>query len=248
MKIGCQSVSREFQKAGASSSAGTNPCVAVHDVTFELPQGVTAGICGSSGAGKSTLLSLIGTLDIPTAGTITLGDTKITALSAHEKALWRRHHLGFIFQFHHLLKDFSVFENIAMPLWIDGQRGSGVTTRVTSLLERVGLADRAKSNANELSGGEAQRIAVARAVIHCPQIILADEPTGNLDEKNGLTVFDLLCELNHDLQATLLMVTHHSDFARRLDYQLVMAHGKLTEFRNQTGTCHGVANGEKFDT
>lgn len=202
---------------------------ALNGVSFHLPKGRTMAICGSSGAGKSTLLSLLGGLDRPTSGTVEIDSQNMSKLSEKKEAIFRNSHLGFIFQFHHLLNDFTICENVMMPLLIQGVRRGQAQKSALQILDRVGIADKINRYPKELSGGEQQRAAIARAVIHKPKLILADEPTGNLDDTNAQIVFDLLCTLNHDLEATLVVVTHHVEFAKRMNKNLVLANGMVVK-------------------
>lgn len=203
---------------------------ALRDVSFSLEEGDSLAICGPSGAGKSTLLNLVGGLDLPTAGEVFLKGQSFKDLSRDKEAFFRQKYLGFIFQFHHLLEDFTVLENVMMPLLIQkvSQRQSKVQAK--DILQRVGLVRLEDRFPKELSGGEQQRVAVARALVHKPLLVLADEPTGNLDEKNGEQVFELLCQLNHDLRATLVVVTHQHQFAKKLKKVLKLEAGRVFSF------------------
>lgn len=200
---------------------------ALKDVSFTLERGQSLAICGPSGAGKSTLLNILGGLDAPSCGQVLLDGTDLNALSENELAGFRRERLGFVFQFHHLLEDFTVLENVMMPLLIQGHDSAPSQKKALEFLDRVGLFGLGERYPQELSGGEQQRAAIARAVVHGPQMILADEPTGNLDETNSARVFELLCGLNHDLSSTLIVVTHQDHFAKKLGGRLNLKDGNV---------------------
>lgn len=203
---------------------------ALQDVEFSLSRGESLAITGPSGAGKSTLLNLLGGLDEPSAGQIVIGGEVIRGFSEERQAAFRQKTLGFVFQFHHLLEDFTILENVMMPLLIQKQDHALSRQRAVEILGRVGLAGLGLRYPQELSGGEQQRSAIARAVVHSPCLILADEPTGNLDEANSGLVFELLCELNHDLSSTLIVVTHQDHFAKKLKRQLKLEAGRVVSF------------------
>lgn len=203
---------------------------ALETVSFKLNEGQSLAICGPSGAGKSTLLNLLGGLDRMTAGQVLIHGQNIEKFSEPEEAQFRRTHLGFVFQFHHLLNDFNIQENVMMPLLINKMNRREAENRAHEILDRVGILTRKDHYPKELSGGEQQRAAIARAIIHRPKIILTDEPTGNLDESNGHIVFELLCELNRDLGATLIVVTHNVNFAKKLNHILTLDNGRVKSF------------------
>lgn len=199
---------------------------ALKGVSFDLNKGETLAVLGSSGAGKSTLLNLLGGLDVPTQGDVLFEGKSLANYSDSERAKFRNQELGFVFQFHHLLKDFTVIENVMMPLLIAGVSQAQAKDRAATILNHVGLGGKEKRLPKELSGGEQQRVALARGVVHKPKLILADEPTGNLDDSNALGVFELLCQLNHDLRATLIVVTHNQDLAKHLQKHIVLQKGQ----------------------
>lgn len=201
----------------------------LHDVNLIMKTGTTAVITGESGSGKTTLLNLMSGLDNPTSGQIFLADREISRLDENELSAFRRDTIGFIFQFHYLLKDFTALENVMMPAYIAGQMNKRSQERAKKLIEDVGLSMRLQAYPSELSGGEKQRIAVARALMNEPRLIMADEPTGNLDEKNALIVREILFELVSKYQNTLIIVTHDKNLAQKTDRHLVLEHGALTE-------------------
>jgi lipoprotein-releasing system ATP-binding protein len=196
-------------------------------VDVSVSKGEIVTIVGSSGAGKSTLLHLLGTLDTPSSGEVWLGDTNLTALKGNALADFRNRHIGFIFQFHHLLPEFTAFENVCIPGYIAGAPNARVQQRAQELLETLGLKDRAGHKPNQLSGGEQQRVAVARALINNPDIVMADEPTGNLDSKNARELHQLFLELRDQMNQTFIIVTHNEELAPLSDRQLVMKDGKI---------------------
>jgi lipoprotein releasing system ATP-binding protein len=198
-------------------------------VSLSIAAGELAAIVGPSGVGKSTLLHLLGGLERPTAGAIRYGDTDLAVLSDAELARFRNRRVGFVFQFHHLLPEFSALENVMMPLLIRRCSTSEARARSIALLGRVGLAARVRHRPGELSGGEQQRVAIARALIGEPAVLLADEPTGNLDTKTGNEVFELMRELNREHHLTCVFITHNEELARRTDRILRMLDGRMVE-------------------
>lgn len=196
-------------------------------VDISVGKGEIVTIVGSSGAGKSTLLHILGTLDTPSSGEVWLGNTNLGALKGNALADFRNRHMGFIFQFHHLLPEFSALENVCIPGFIAGSKKGAVRERAAFLLETLGLADRIDHKPNQLSGGEQQRVAVARALINAPDIVMADEPTGNLDSKNARELHHLFIELRDKFQQTFIIVTHNEELAPLSDRQLVMKDGKI---------------------
>ena len=213
----------------AYSEAGQNHTV-LDELNREFYTGEFVCLLGRSGSGKSTLLNLISGIDAPSAGHVHIVQagqpTTITALSEQARTLFRRRHIGIIFQFFNLIPTLTVLENVTLPLELNGERGD-VRQRAAALLDRVGLGDRLASFPDKLSGGEQQRVAIARALAHDPLLILADEPTGNLDEETGKRVLALLLELTRDSGKTLFMATHAPEVARQADRVLHLDHGKL---------------------
>ena len=201
---------------------------ALAGVHLEIRKGEYVSIAGPSGCGKSTLLSILGLLDTPTEGTYVLNGSTVANLSLAERARIRNREVGFIFQSFNLIGDLTVFENVELPLTYRGMRASERKARVTAALERVGMAHRARHLPSQLSGGQQQRVAVARALVGDPAILLADEPTGNLDSRNGEAVMDLLKEL-HRTGATICMVTHDPRFARHAERTIHLFDGRVVE-------------------
>ncbi|MGG4610188.1 lipoprotein-releasing ABC transporter ATP-binding protein LolD [Providencia sp. Me31A] len=218
----CEHLSKTYQE-------GTLSTQVLKNVSFSMGLGEMMAIVGSSGSGKSTLLHLLGGLDTPSEGNVIFRGQHINQLSSDERAAIRNKDLGFIYQFHHLLPDFTALENVAMPLLIGGVAKETAFTKGTAILEAVGLAHRASHRPSELSGGERQRVAIARALVNEPALVLADEPTGNLDLRNANAIFELLGELNRTQRTAFLVVTHDMALARRLSRQLEMRDGHLQQ-------------------
>ena len=204
------------------------PVQVLNDVSLEIGSGDFAVIMGASGSGKSTLLNLIGAVDRPTSGRLFLGDDETSALPERALTMLRRKSIGFIFQFFNLIPTLNVFENVAFPLSLNGSRRDEIERRVREVLARVGLPQRATHYPSELSGGEMQRVAIGRAIIHGPSLILADEPTGNLDSRNGDLVLDLIRSIHEEHAATIVMATHSDRAASRGDYTIHIADGQVT--------------------
>jgi lipoprotein-releasing system ATP-binding protein len=197
-------------------------------VDINIERGSLISIVGASGAGKSTLLHILGTLDDPDKGNIWIGETAVHSLRGNALAAFRNRHIGFIFQFHHLLPEFSVLENICIPGWILGSPRGKVRENAISLMRVLHIEDLAEKKPNQLSGGEQQRTAIARALINKPDIVFADEPTGNLDSQNAREMQDLFHELRNQFQQTFLIVTHNEELANTCDRKLVMKDGLIT--------------------
>ncbi len=214
---------------GKSYEQGMETVEVLRSVDMTVRPGDSVAIVGASGSGKSTLLQLMGTLDTPSAGAILFQGRDISALGWQERAAIRNKNIGFVFQFHHLLPEFSARENAAMPGIIGGMARSLALKKADEALARVGLAHRLHHRVTTLSGGERQRAAIARAILLEPQVILADEPTGNLDDRTGREINDLLLNLNQDRNVTLIIVTHNAELARCMGRTLELRSGELYE-------------------
>jgi lipoprotein-releasing system ATP-binding protein len=196
-------------------------------VNIEIQKGEVASIVGPSGSGKSTLLHILGTLDKADSGEVIMNDTVLHSLSAKKLAAFRNKHIGFVFQFHHLLPEFTAWENVCIPGWLAGRKKNEVIEKARELLAMLGLAHRIENKPNEMSGGEQQRVAVARALINNPDIVMADEPTGNLDSANSKELHQLFFDLREQFNQTFLIVTHNEELAKLSDRILYMKDGKI---------------------
>jgi len=218
-------------KLGKTYAEGTLYTPVFDGLDLAVHAGETVAILGVSGAGKSTLLHLLGGLDTPTSGEVFVAGKQMSALSDAARGELRNRALGFVYQFHHLLPEFTALENVMLPVLLGGAAMPDASQRARSLLESVGLGHRLEHKPGELSGGERQRAAVARALVNTPACVLGDEPTGNLDEKTAATVFELMLDLNRAKRTSLVLVTHDRRLARRLDRVLELHEGKLRELR-----------------
>lgn len=216
-----ENVSKVYETFGSGSK------YALKEVSFDVAQGQKVAVIGRSGSGKSTLLHLAAGIDVPSSGIVRVHTRDLNMLSESERTLMRRDDVGLIFQFFHLLPHLSVYDNVTLPSMIAGDRVRQVDGRAIDLLDRVGLADRARDTVQKLSGGEMQRVAICRALLRKPRLLLADEPTGNLDDENGQRVMDLLLSLVDDEGTTLLYVTHSREFAKLADAVWEIHSGEL---------------------
>ena len=218
--INCQNLSKSYHDGNTSVDV-------LRGLDFSIQNGDRIAIVGPSGSGKSTLLHLLGGLDRATSGQIFIGGADWQSLSEKKRCMLRNQQLGFIYQFHHLLPEFSALENVAMPLLLAGMSVLAAKEQAHVILEQVGLAAREQHKPSQLSGGERQRVAIARALVHQPKCVFADEPTGNLDQSTASKVFDLMLDLNVQRQTALVIVTHDKQLAERMDRVMTLQEGQL---------------------
>ncbi len=218
--LGCDKVCKYFDEAGQRLDV-------LRGVELRVGRGETLAIVGESGSGKTTLLQILGGLDLPSSGEVRISGQSLARLSDAARGTLRNEALGFVYQFHHLLPEFTALENVAMPLLVRRSSVADAEREARWFLDRVGLGERLTHRPAKLSGGERQRAAVARALVTRPQLVLADEPTGNLDGRNAKAVLELMLELNRELGTSLVLVTHSNEIAERMQRQLVLQEGRL---------------------
>lgn len=216
------------EKLSKSYHDGTDSVHVLKEINLTITRGERIAIVGPSGSGKSTLLHLLGGLDKPTSGQLLIQGVDWQTLSEKQRCQLRNQNLGFIYQFHHLLPEFTALENVAMPLLLANKTVAQASAQAEVILEQVGLSHRLQHKPAQLSGGERQRVAIARALVHQPNCVLADEPTGNLDQSTAAKVFELMLSLNEHLKTALIIVTHDSQLAARMDRVLTIQEGYLT--------------------
>ena len=219
----------EAENVGRDYFQGETQLSVLRDLNISVKTGEKLAVVGVSGSGKTTLLNLLGGLDDPTAGIVNVCGQNWKTIDASARAQWRNKHVGFVYQFHHLLGEFSALENVALPCLIGGASVAESQRRATELLAKVGLAERVHHKPAELSGGERQRVAIARALVTSPSVVLMDEPTGNLDPQTAKVVLDLLLELNQALHISFVVVTHDPAIAARMDRTVKLIDGRLID-------------------
>ena len=220
--LSCENISKFYQE-------GSQQTQVLKGVSFAMQQGELVAIVGSSGSGKSTLLHTLGGLDQPSEGEVLINEKSLQKMTADQLAALRNEYLGFVYQFHHLMADFTALENVMMPMLIGKQNKAEAQARAEKMLAAVGLQHRISHRPSALSGGERQRVAIARALVNNPALVLADEPTGNLDRKTTESIFDLIQQLNQEQGIAFLLVTHDLHLAQKLNRRLVMQDGVLRE-------------------
>ncbi|RUR20350.1 lipoprotein-releasing ABC transporter ATP-binding protein LolD [Legionella sp. km535] len=216
------------QKLVKSYNDGASRVDVLKGIDLRIAKGDSVAIIGPSGSGKSTLLHLLGGLDKPTSGSVSINDVNWQKISEKQRCQLRNQRLGFVYQFHHLLPEFTALENVAMPLLIAGMQVKQAEQKASDMLDHVGLKPRMEHKPAQLSGGERQRVAIARALVHQPHCVLADEPTGNLDQATATKVFDLMLDLNKQMKTALVIVTHDQQIAKRMDRIMILHEGTLS--------------------
>lgn len=220
--IACKKLCKSYHQ-------GPEELQVLNGINLQVKAGERVAIVGASGEGKSTLLNMLGGLDLPTSGDIWVAGQLLSQMNEKKRGQIRNQYLGFVYQFHHLLGEFSALENVSMPLLIRGDNKAHITTRATAILQRVGLSERLSHRPSQLSGGERQRVAIARALVAEPRCVLLDEPTGNLDHHTATSIHALMNELNRDSGTSFIVVTHNPDLASSLDRTLTLVDGQLME-------------------
>ncbi len=227
----CTGLTKTYKQGGVESNV-------LDELELSVKKGELLAVVGSSGCGKSTFLHLAGALDIPSAGQVYINGIDIHKLSDKQRAQFRNQHIGFIYQFHHLMMEFTALENVAMPLMIRGDKPKVALQAAKDMLEQVGLSHRIDYRPAKLSGGERQRVAIARALVTKPSLILADEPTGNLDSETAEQIYQLIRNLNASIQTSFVIVTHDLVLAKRMDRQVKLSQGKLLPFQEEVVIDH----------
>ena len=227
--VECRNLKKQYQEKTGKKRSDLIVTPVLKGIDLVIEQGEQVAILGQSGSGKSTLLHLLGMLDTPCSGNITVAGTDVATMSDNDKANFRNDNMGFIYQFHHLLMEFDALENVSMPLLIQGVDKKQAEQKARVLLTSVGLEHRIHHKPAQMSGGERQRVAIARALVNQPKLVLADEPTGNLDKENSEQVFQLFLSLNRELGTSLVVVTHDLELASRFDRIIRLDDGKVVE-------------------
>jgi lipoprotein-releasing system ATP-binding protein len=226
----------DAQSIGKTYDEGDAAICIFENLNFQLNGGESVSVLGSSGSGKTTLLNILGGLDKSTSGQVKLCGHDLSSCSEKQLTMLRNQNLGFVYQFHHLLPEFSAVENVAMPLYIAGSSRRDADAKALMLLEKVGLSDRAKHKPSELSGGERQRVAIARALVNDPKCVLMDEPTGNLDETTARKIQEVMIALQRDLGTSFVVVTHDTQLAHKMDRVMMMEAGVLKELSSDVAS------------
>lgn len=232
----------QCQQLSKSYNEGTAEVRVLESIDFSLAAGERVAIVGASGSGKSTLLNLLGGLDQPTSGAVILAGQGFSDLNPNKRGLMRNEFMGFVYQFHHLLPEFTALENVAMPLMIAGGKLKAVSAQAQVMLSKVGLAHRLDHRPGELSGGERQRVAIARALVNEPQCVLMDEPTGNLDGETAAEIESLVLDLNQQLKTSFILVTHDRQLANRMDRVMLLSGGQLQALEQTADNSYGKSH------